>query len=198
VLKKNETNDAFCSPRFFCGAKKLLLVRSIHSQKQNYMLKRLLFFGLFLFSITLCAQNLARNIVSSAGGNFSNPNVSVAYTIGETVVGSLGNGVVAINQGFQQADETTTVGVTTFLDATQILVYPNPTTNSVKVDLHSAANIEVRWELVDAAGQVSLSSPSPIVGSTTIDFTGLPSAMYYLVLRNTATGAKQGIPIVKK
>jgi hypothetical protein len=162
------------------------------------MLKRLLFIGLFLYSITLSAQNLARNIVSSAGGNFSNPNVSVAYTIGETVVGSLGNGVVTINQGFQQADETTTVGVTTFLDATQVVVYPNPTSNSVKVDLYTAANVEVRWELVDAIGQISLSSQSPIVGSTSIDFTSLPSAIYYLVLRNTATGAQQSIPIVKK
>lgn len=162
------------------------------------MLKRLFFIGLFLYSITLSAQNLARNIVSSAGGNFSNPNVSVSYTIGETVVGSLGNGVVTINQGFQQADETTTVGVTTFLDATQILVYPNPTNNSVKVDLYSATNVEVRWELVDATGQISLSSQSPIVGSTSIDFTTLPSAIYYLVLRNTATGAQQSIPIVKK
>lgn len=162
------------------------------------MLKRLLFFALFLYSITLCAQNLARNIVSSAGGNLSNPNVSVAYTIGETVIGSLGNGTITINQGFQQAEETTTVGVTTFLDATQVLVYPNPTTHSVKVDVNSVGAAEVHWELVAATGQISLFSQSPIVGSTTIDFTSLPSAIYYLVLRNTATGAQQSIPIVKK
>lgn len=162
------------------------------------MLNRLLFLGLFLYSSTLCAQNLARNIVSAAGGNFFNPNFNVAYTVGETVVGSLGNGAVILNQGFQQADETTTVGVTTFLEATQVLVYPNPTTNLLKVDLNPVGDVEVHWELVAASGQISLSSQSPIVGSMAIDFTGLTSGIYYLVLRNAATGTQQSIPIVKK
>jgi hypothetical protein len=163
---------------------------------------RFLFFILLAVSSHISAQNLSKYVISPAGGTLSTTDLRVSFTVGEAVVGNLGNAAIILNQGFQQMEETATVGITTFLEQTQLLVYPNPTYSTVLVDLTPLTPMSFNWELSDAQGQVVLTPLAPIPASSktqfTIDFSALPKAIYYLSIRNTSTGTQQTVPIIKQ
>jgi len=59
--------------------------------------------SLILFSLNnISAQSPDRKAISSAGGSFTNNNISVSWTLGETFSSSLSNPNFILSQGFQQ------------------------------------------------------------------------------------------------
>lgn len=91
--------------------------------------------------------SFAQQVVSSQGNSYESPQLSVDYTVGETVIPTL----QGLTQGFHQTywsfvsiDETTS--------DVKVSVYPNPFVDELIVTVPEINGI--RYELVDASGKV--------------------------------------------
>jgi hypothetical protein len=114
------------------------------------------FFGWLIISLlahqTLSAQSLERYVVGSAGASASGGNVSVDYTIGETLVQTVSGPGNILTQGFHQPAG---VGVSVQdVSAFSYKVFPNPFTDMVQVELNLENISFVQLLLVDLYGRV--------------------------------------------
>jgi len=100
---------------------------------------------LFMFLVGLVgAQEAFQQAVSSGGGGFSNEDVSLNWTIGESVIQTFSADGIVLTQGFQQSSYTITqIELNTSFNLI-FNVYPNPTSQYV--------NIEVIGDLSDLEG----------------------------------------------
>jgi hypothetical protein len=65
-------------------------------------MKRTILGILFIFSLhCVSGQNISRRAISAGGGYFSNSDINVSSTLGETFTATIGSGLV-LSQGFQQ------------------------------------------------------------------------------------------------
>lgn len=55
-----------------------------------------------LVSYETGAQTIARDVIGSAGGDLKNPQINIAWTIGEVVIETMHNGAFYLTQGFHQ------------------------------------------------------------------------------------------------
>ncbi len=62
----------------------------------------LILFSFFIFSKTISAQSLEREVVASSGDFVQNAQGSLSYTVGESVIVLGNNGLSFLTQGFQQ------------------------------------------------------------------------------------------------
>jgi hypothetical protein len=75
----------------------------------------------------LFGQSIERQVIGSAGTVFSNNNISMSFTVGETMVSSYNNGSHWLTEGFQQGlfDPISSVDQVDFIDI-GVSLYPNP------------------------------------------------------------------------
>lgn len=114
---------------------------------------------LFSLALALCwlpmalvAQSIERNVVGSAGASASDANVSIDYTLGETVVLTVSNSNNTLTQGFHQP-ASVSVSVAEVSNYTYS-VFPNPFNDMVQVELQLASASTVQIRLVDLYGRV--------------------------------------------
>lgn len=55
-----------------------------------------------IFAMFYPLQNIAQEVISTAGGEYQGNNVSLSYTIGEPVIETFSGGNIVLSQGFQQ------------------------------------------------------------------------------------------------
>ncbi len=80
---------------------------------------------------SLCAQSIDKTVIAAAGNTISVSEVSIAYTIGEPIVGLVVN-ENSIDQGFW-AGSLQVENITEQKDLEGIVVYPNPVVNEVNI-----------------------------------------------------------------
>ena len=118
---------------------------------------RLFVFCFILFCcLRLSAQTFERKVISSAGGYYHDNNITLSYTIGESVISTLNNSGYLLTQGFQQPDsiKITPLVVKAFLQGSyqgsgfmvptlfDLGMSADPTaTDSIEVGLWSQANL---------------------------------------------------------
>lgn len=68
--------------------------------KQIYLFRLIISIGIFAMFYPL--QNMAQQVIATAGGEYQGNNLSLSYTIGEPVTETLSAGNVVLTQGFQQ------------------------------------------------------------------------------------------------
>lgn len=135
---------------------------------------------------TVSAQSLERQVIASTGGYSEANGVSLSFTVGEPVIETAVSGSVVLTQGFQQPDDITT-GINDKPSVTvNYTVFPNPTANTITIDLQSDKNVEVELALYDLGGQrISMLDRKTRVEGTAqeeMDLTNLAAAQYILVL----------------
>ena len=109
------------------------------------------------------AQSITPEVVSSGGGDTTNANVGLSWTIGEPVGETQSGSNGTITQGFHQShfeivslEEHSELGY-------EIVVYPNPTTDYIQIELKFNGELPAPTEtkfniaLVDHAGKKLLS-----------------------------------------
>lgn len=81
----------------------------------------------FALSTLLFGQSIERQVIGSAGTVFSNNNISMSFTVGETMVSSHNNGNHWLTEGFQQGlfDPISAIDQVDFIDI-GVSLYPNP------------------------------------------------------------------------
>ncbi len=83
-------------------------------------------------------QDIPMQVVSSAGGYFSNASLSVSWTLGEPVIATLSSANLMLTQGFQQGNLFgTDVPLNPNLNSFNFKMYPNPANNKVWFDVNN-------------------------------------------------------------
>jgi len=128
----------------------------------------------------------AQETVPATGGDASGSGGSSSYTVGQVVYTETGtNGSVA--QGVQQPYEiSTTIGIDVTEIKLDLVAYPNPTNNSLTLNIGNYSYEKLTYQLFDIQGKL-LDSKQIVNSSTTIGMQDLPVSTYLLnVLDNSS------------
>ncbi|MEN8157615.1 MAG: T9SS type A sorting domain-containing protein [Bacteroidota bacterium] len=129
----------------------------------------------------------AQETVPATGGDASGSGGSSSYTVGQVVyTTSTGtNGSVA--EGVQQPYEiSTTVGIEVAEINLEFIAYPNPTNNSLTLNIGNYNNEKLTYQLYDMQGKL-LANKLVVNDKTTIGMQDLPESTYLLnVLDNNS------------
>ena len=123
----------------------------------------------------------AQNAITVSGGNASGSSGSASYTIGQIVYTTNANSNGSIAQGVQQPYEISVVtAVEKALDISlEMVVYPNPATDLIKLKISNYDIQNLRYQLFDTNGSVL--QDNKIEGNeTSIIMTNYVSATYFL------------------
>lgn len=152
----------------------------------------LLFIGM---SSYLFGQSIQPSVIASAGGTFTNGQLQLDWTIGETVIETVENGEHILTQGFHQPD-IFTVSTLNFNENISLTLHPNP----VQDQLHITGNLTIarngQFQLFNAMSQLVWTAAfSGKTINTTIDMTSLASGVYFFTM--ISGDEVKGIQIIK-
>ncbi len=123
----------------------------------------------------------AQNAVPASGGDASGTGGSASYTVGQIVYTTNTNSNGSVAEGIQQPYEISVVGsVEKALDiAAEIMVYPNPATDFIKLKIENRDMQNIRYQLYDNNG--SLLQDNKVEGNqTNISIQDLKPSTYFL------------------
>lgn len=95
------------------------------------IMKSLLTYILILSMALLSAQSLDKTVFANAGNTMTDTKVSIAFTIGEPLIGTVQNDA-SINQGFW-GGSLIVEPITAVADLNGIIVYPNPVIDNLNL-----------------------------------------------------------------
>ncbi|SHM04665.1 Por secretion system C-terminal sorting domain-containing protein [Chitinophaga jiangningensis] len=111
---------------------------------------------LFLLSVCITVAHaqliLNRQVAATAGGSGTAGNTRIQYTIGEPMITLITDGRVLLTQGFQQPEELPPVDPGANV-VKGFIIFPNPASTNLKVQLDLLAPAIVNLELINTAGQ---------------------------------------------
>ena len=145
---------------------------------------------LLAFSILCCftiyGQELSRKVIGSSGDYHKGTNVTLSWTIGETIVETFIGANSILTQGFQQSSYSVT-GIKKLEDSGfQIKVFPNPASDFINISFITKEKTSVLIELIDLNGKILLNEK---VESThlikQINFTHFTPGTYFLRIKET-------------
>jgi len=99
----------------------------------------------------LNAQTISKTIIGSTGKTFSNGNAKISLTIGEPVVGLMTASGVQLGNGFYPSLDLQSLNNNEPSFDNQIIVYPNPTSQSIFISHQTIETFSV--EIHDVIGK---------------------------------------------
>ena len=131
----------------------------------------------------LVSSTSAQQGFVSSGGNTSNPNGSVAYSIGQVAFETAANETGSVNPGIQQPFQVTIVGVSNHYPDPELLLYPNPASHQVYLQLSGDENIfgsgDYTARICDDHGKLLITQALKN-DINMIFINDLPSAIYFI------------------
>ncbi len=141
---------------------------------------KLLLKYLFLFITTyLSAQTMAKNTVSNAGLEMSNPEHTINFTIGEPIIGIISNSE-SIDQGFW-AGSLFVEPITIEKELGGIVIYPNPMIHELNIQTNNNAVFGITMFAVNGKMALKQKVESTLLEHK-IDVSHLAKGMYVLRL----------------
>lgn len=153
--------------------------------------------GAILVLITFVSQTAqAQSSINCSGGNCSSSLGNVCFSIGQpfTAIDRSSQGSVA--NGVQQPFEVLNVGVSTLANPVTFLVYPNPTTQFITMNISHFAGERLVFRLLDLKGNV-VKTQFIYSQQSLIDVTEFAAATYYIVLNSIDGQQVQQAIIIK-
>ncbi|HRG59652.1 MAG TPA: T9SS type A sorting domain-containing protein [Bacteroidia bacterium] len=160
------------------------------------MKKHLLTIAAFALIGAVRAQTVMPQVVSSSGGSGQNAQVSLDWTIGETVTSTVSDGQSTLTQGFQQPTLQIATTQNEKNDLALMLVYPNPTADFVTLKINQSDHRLFNYKVHDVAGKLVIEGKAS-TNSPNISFQGLASGQYTLSLIDNELKS-QSISIIKQ
>lgn len=141
-----------------------------------------------LCTILLClgATVSAQQVTSSSGGDASGSGGSIAYSVGQVVYLYTNSTTGSVAEGVEQPYEISIVtSVNEYVKKDiGLTVYPNPTTNLIKLKVESSNIDNLSFQLYDLQGKL-LETQKINSANTLINVENFPNATYFVkVLRN--------------
>jgi hypothetical protein len=139
-----------------------------------------------LLAVSIGAQQIKQEVIATAGGyNKSADNsISISWTLGETIIPTFKSqdGTLILTHGFQQKLIITAVEEN-LEEPVKVTIYPNPTSETIKILFETVTDKEISVYLLDAQGKlVKTDQIEATVLEKQIDMQDLPAGIYYLRL----------------
>ncbi len=144
------------------------------------MKRKFIIAALLLVTVPAFSQTKQSEVVASAGGSVTTETVSVSYTVGEPVVGTLSAGNVVLSQGFQQGYiDIPDTDVEAAL-AKNVRLYPNPLKTTLFIELQEVPEGDCVVKCFDMSGQMVGSAQYDSEPRLSIDMSNLPQGAYFV------------------
>lgn len=152
-------------------------------------MKNLLLIGAFALPLLSFGQE----VISSQGDSYTDASGSIDFTIGETVIETVGDASNDLTQGFHQTNWNF-VGIDDFDPSFEVKVYPNPVDDYLIITTGDYEN--KAYELYDANGKII--KQGMLNGEeTTIDTRTLLPASYSIRINNEEEINLKTIKLIK-
>ena len=162
------------------------------------MKRTITFLTALAFSGYLFSQSISPDVVAAAGDYFSNGTISISWTLGEVATETIGNGTYTLTQGFQQPNYLITAVPKYLNPKFEVTLYPNPTTDNVKLTLKGNENFDLLVSLYDAIGRELLSSKVTAgTAEKDIDMTSYRAGIYFVKVAQTNGEGLKTIQVAK-
>jgi len=138
-------------------------------------------------------QSIGPSVMNSNGGSGTAAGNTFEWSIGELMVHTSTSASVIVTEGVLQPNMSTT-GVGTVSLASQLDVFPNPSSSIVNIKFTAPHEGTLYYRLVDVLGRVLQESTAEVrSGITTrqLDITSLACASYMLHVTYKTAGAQQ-------
>jgi hypothetical protein len=109
-----------------------------------------LFAMLFVFSVN---AQMKQEVIASAGGYNTGGNLSISWTLGETIIPTYTSGNLILTHGFQQQLIITSVEEN-FDILVNIKVFPNPASDNLNIRFEEPIDGEVVITIIDSQGRI--------------------------------------------
>jgi hypothetical protein len=163
-------------------------------------MKKLTFLALLLFgALGMCqAQSISQFVVGNSGETISGANVTLSFTIGEPVIGTVTNGS-SLGQGFLLgAIEGIVLGAEDFSQETAMTVYPNPVGNQLSISFNDIQGEGFDFVLYDVSGrQIFQQKVSSNVSTEQIDLSALTNGTYLIKVIRLQNEQSKTFKIIK-
>ncbi|HCI55110.1 MAG TPA: T9SS type A sorting domain-containing protein [Bacteroidales bacterium] len=139
-----------------------------------------------MFFILSVSGQEKQDVIASAGGydKSSDNSISISWTLGETIIQSYksNDGQLIIDYGFQQKLIITAIEENLEVPI-RVTIYPNPTSESVKIKFESAVDRLIDIQIIDGQGRlIKTDRIEESIIEKTLNLQDLPSGTYYLRL----------------
>lgn len=158
-------------------------------------MKIILFFPtiLALLTASLWAQNLPRQVISTAGTITESGNISLSWTVGQAgPVETVESSGFYLTQGFQQGDEWWVSINDLVVHNNDLQVFPNPSQGMFHINGTLPAGGECHYEIYNGNGKTVFQGywdvGSTCILSADLDLSVLNTGSYFLNLTGTDAG----------
>ncbi len=161
------------------------------------MKKKFLFLWAFmmLLCISMKAQTLSPQVISSSGGFYSAASATLSVTVAEmTMVQTFTQPTNMLTQGFQQPEQLTTAIAETEALQGEVVVYPNPSNGQFNISYNALNEDNYQVKIYNMAGQLVFDqSFGAAFGPNIIHVDGgqFGQGIYMLQLQSTDVNGKQ-------
>jgi hypothetical protein len=132
------------------------------------------------FQFRCLSQTIEREIISTAGGYTTTPDIIISFTLGDLAVLSLEKDKYMINQGFEKGSDYLISGWEEELTRNLFSVFPNPTDGIFQVTSNVRSAAPVYLELYTAVGEKVIERNLIPGDPVHIDFRHFPDGIYLL------------------
>lgn len=146
----------------------------------SYMKRSILFVFVSLFALSAGAQV----VISSAGGDKSDPDISISWTLGETIIPNYAapDNSIFTTHAFQYKVIVTDIEEN--IDTpVKVTVYPNPASENINISFEEPLDGEVKLMMINSQGKPV---KTDVIEAQTVEkilnLQDLPSGIYYLKL----------------
>ena len=145
-------------------------------------MKRFIFvFMTALFALSSGAQ-VKQEVIASAGGYNVASNISISWTLGETIIPTFTSPNLILTHGFQQQIIITAVEEN-LENQVKISVFPNPASDNVIIAFEEPVEGEVKIFMLNSLGKlVKTDFIEPAMVEKQINLQDLPAGVYYFRL----------------
>lgn len=148
-----------------------------------------------LLPLGLAAQKLDPSVICASSGFITNGQTNINWTLGETVIATMGSANALVSNGFEQSGFAVTA-VKNDMTAWNIQLYPNPTNKLLSIHIQNKIGSLASYELFDSLGKL-ISEGQILREITDVDCSQLMSAFYYLRIKDAYGNAMQTYKIMK-
>ena len=140
-------------------------------------------------AIILTTSGQAQTSANTSGGDATGSGGTAAYSIGQVVYTSNTTSATSITQGVQQGYDITTVGISTTEKNISLNVYPNPTTDNLKLEITETVGKNLSYTLTDAQGK-QIKTGLINENETHIEMKALANGIYFIQVNEKTKNLK--------
>jgi hypothetical protein len=135
------------------------------------------------FLILFFESSFGQFAVSSTGGHINTSGGSTSFSVGQVAYTlKKGNGPY-MNEGVQQVYTKKTTPIEELIYLKEVLIYPNPTQESLTLILSSKEAVQVRYTIMDYLGK-EIWNGNILSEKSEISLRNLPSGNYFIALKS--------------